>query len=180
MNTRSFGVHRPRTIGTATRALVTALVTALVVSGLSALVLSPATAAPTRSVATSASASSAADTYEHRVKRQVNKRRARHGLRRLRLASCPDSTAAGWSRHLASSDSFYHQSMVDILDECDAEYAGETLGRGTMSPRKLVRMWMNSPAHRAVLISTKSRRIGIGATPDAYGRWVVAANFVRF
>ncbi|HJR36919.1 MAG TPA: CAP domain-containing protein, partial [Nocardioidaceae bacterium] len=61
-----------------------------------------------------------------------------------------------------------------------AMYAGETLGRGAISPRRLVRMWMHSDGHRHVLLSRKSRRIGIGAVPDAYGRWVVAANFMRF
>ena len=41
-------------------------------------------------------------------------------------------------------------------------------------------MWMHSPPHRAVLMSKSPRRIGIGATPNARGEWVVAANFMRF
>jgi uncharacterized protein YkwD len=110
----------------------------------------------------------------------VNKRRAAHDLRRLKVASCADDVAESWSRYLAANNEFFHQSMTDVLDRCDATYAGETLGRGSMRPRKLVRMWMESPGHRAVLLSSKARRIGIGATPDADGRWVVAANFIRF
>ncbi len=70
--------------------------------------------------------------------------------------------------------------MGSVLDKCNAQYAGETLGRGSMSPRKLVRMWMHSPGHREILLTPKARRIGIGATPDSSGGWVVAANFVRF
>jgi uncharacterized protein YkwD len=118
--------------------------------------------------------------YERRVQRLINKRRTAHDLRRLRLADCPETTAKRWSRHLARSDEFYHQSMTDLLDKCDAVYAGETLGRGSMTPRKLVRMWMESEGHRAVLLSRKSRRIGIGASVMADGRHVVAANFIRF
>lgn len=121
----------------------------------------------------------APSTYEERVQRQVNRRRANHGLRRLRLVSCADVTAETWSRYLATTDQFFHQSMGTVLDRCDAQYAGETLGRGTMTPRRLVRLWMQSPGHRAILLSGKPRRIGIGATYDADGRVVVAANFVR-
>ena len=67
-----------------------------------------------------------------------------------------------------------------LLNKCDAYYAGETLGRGAITPQTLVSMWMHSPPHRAVLMSRSPRRIGIGATPNARGEWVVAANFMRF
>jgi uncharacterized protein YkwD len=69
--------------------------------------------------------------------------------------------------------------MEDLLTRCDARYAGETLARGSVAPRRLVRMWMHSDGHRRVLMSSKARRIGIGASPDTQGRWVVAANFMR-
>jgi hypothetical protein len=39
---------------------------------------------------------------------------------------------------------------------------------------------MHSTAHRAVLMSRSPNRIGIGATPNASGEWVVAANFMKF
>lgn len=165
MTIRGFGALRPRSLR---RLLAGTVTTALLALGLSSLAPSPAGAA------------AASDTYESQVQQLINVRRAAHGLPRLKFASCPDGTAEVWSRHLASTDEFYHQSMTGLLDKCNAMYAGETLGRGTMSPRTLVQMWMHSPPHRAVLLSSKSRRIGIGATYDAYGRWVVAANFVRY
>ena len=165
MTIRGFGALRPRPLR---RLLAGTATTALLALGLSSLAPSPAGAA------------AASDTYESQVQQLINVRRAAHGLPRLKFASCPDGTAEVWSRHLASTDEFYHQSMTGLLDKCNAMYAGETLGRGTMSPRTLVQMWMDSPPHRAVLLSSKSRRIGIGATYDAYGRWVVAANFVRY
>lgn len=176
MNLRGLGVPRPRSIRTPIRTVAAALATTLIVTLLTTVTLAPAQAAQVRT----ASMASAADTYEQRVQRLVNKRRAARGLPRLRLARCADGTAENWSRHLASTDKFYHQSMSYLLSRCNASYAGETLGRGTMSPRRLVRLWMRSSTHRAVLISRKSRRIGVGVTPDKYGRWVVAANFIRF
>jgi uncharacterized protein YkwD len=120
------------------------------------------------------------DAYERRVQRQINQVRVAHDLPRLRLASCTDSAAERWTRHLDSTGKFYHQSMGDLLDRCDAVYAGETLGRGWMTPRRLVQMWMDSPPHRAVLLNPTSRRIGVGARFDASDRRVVTANFMRF
>jgi uncharacterized protein YkwD len=140
----------------------------------------PATAATAAQTVTSSSAAAAADDYEIRLLRQMNRVRVNHGLPRVRRAACTEQVADRWSRHLAATGLFYHQSMTNILDKCSARYAGETLGRGTMTPRRLVRMWLNSPPHRAVLLSGKPRRIGLGVTPDSTGRWVVAANFMRF
>jgi uncharacterized protein YkwD len=181
MHSRGFGVPRPRTLTqSVTRLVVGAVTLSLTAFGLMALTTAPANAAQTKTLAAGSSLAMAPLTYERRVQRIVNKRRANHDLPRLRVAACATTTAKRWSRHLAANNQFYHQSMTTVLNRCNARYAGETLGRGSMAPRKLVRMWMQSPGHRAVLLSSKSRRIGVGATTDAYGRWVVAANFVRF
>src|SRR5512139_273717 len=181
MNTEALGALRPKTVTRSIRRLVAgAVVTTLVAVGLSSPALAPADAVRTEAVAASTSMAMAPDTYEKRVIRQVNKRRVNHDLRRVRFAACPDGTAEAWSRYLAGQDQFFHQSMTHVLNVCGAQYAGETLGRGTMGPGKLVGMWMHSPGHREILLSPKARRIGIGATPDAAGRWVVAANFIRF
>ncbi|HZJ04145.1 MAG TPA: CAP domain-containing protein [Nocardioidaceae bacterium] len=118
-------------------------------------------------------------TYEKRVQRWVNHMRENRGLRALRGTRCAKNAAARWSVHLAESERFYHQSMRVVLDRCDATYAGETLARGAVGARRLVRMWMDSPSHRAILLSAKANRIGVGATVDADGCWVVVADFVR-
>ncbi|QNN51246.1 CAP domain-containing protein [Nocardioides mesophilus] len=127
-----------------------------------------------------AATSMSSSTYEEKVQRWVNRRRAEHGLRRLRLQSCTDGAAESWARKLARSGDFYHQDLGTLMGGCGATYAGETLGKGTMSPRRLVSMWMHSPGHRAVLLSRSPRRIGIGSYLDGAGRWVTAADFTRF
>lgn len=178
MNPEGLGVLRPRTVTRSVRRLAAGVfVTSLVAVGLSSQGPAPAATVQTKTVAAVAVAP---DAYEKRVIRQVNKRRVNHGLRKVRFAACPDGTAESWSRYLAVNGEFFHQSMNHVLDACDAQYAGETLGRGSMGPGKLVGMWMHSPGHREILLSRKARRIGIGATPDTSGRWVVAANFIRF
>jgi uncharacterized protein YkwD len=139
----------------------------------------PATALTART-ALVASPAMRSGSYEHRVQHWINVRRAHHGLRALRFSACADRAAERWGAHLALTDTFVHQSMWTIMNRCDARYAGETLGRGAITPKHLVRLWMHSPPHRAVLLSRHPRRIGIGAYPNLRGEWVVAADFMRF
>lgn len=156
----------------AVRAFTAALVASLATFGLSA-VSSPAQAA------SSAVMQMSADTYEARVQYHINRVRAARGLPTLTLESCTDGAAERWAKYLAGSGEFYHQSMMDIINKCDAYYAGETLGRGAISPKTLVTMWMNSPAHKDVLLSRHARRIGVGAYASG-GQWVTAVNFTKF
>lgn len=165
----------PAHIGRRVAQLATTLLALVMLFG--ALSITPTATASTGSATMSAAQ---IDGYESKTQYWVNRQRVQRGLPRLRLAGCAETVAKRWSEHLAVTGEFYHQSMSDVLNRCDARYAGETLGRGTMTPRGLVKLWMQSPPHRAVLLSSKSRRIGVGATYDSTGRWVVAANFVRF
>jgi len=162
----------PAALRPALRAFAAALAATLATFGLTA-VSSPAQAAGSAVMQMSAS------TYESKVQYHVNQKRAARGLPKLRLESCTDGTAERWAKHLATSGEFYHQSMMTIINRCDAYYAGETLGRGAISPKTLVKMWMNSPAHKDVLLSKHARRIGVGAYVSG-GQWVTAANFTKF
>lgn len=138
-----------------------------------AIVLASATTAPRTSA-------QVARSYERHVVAVINAVRHRHHLGALRFASCTQGVATRWSARLASTDTFAHQSMQRLLARCHARYVGETLGRGAISPGTLVSMWMASPPHHHILMSASPRRIGVGATRNARGEWVVAANFMRF
>jgi uncharacterized protein YkwD len=164
-----------------TTTLVTVVTVAGVTSGPSTSTAAPAKASSVKLVANRTVFPAYSDTYyEQGVQYWVNAQRKRHGLKPLKFASCTDAVAESWSSALASSNTFYHQSMNKLLTRCHAYYAGETLGRGAITPKTLVTMWMHSPPHRHVLMSKSPTRIGIGATPNSGGEWVVAANFMRF
>jgi len=158
----------------ALRAFVATLTVALATVGLTT-VSAPANAAEASTVMAMSSG-----TYEAKVQYFVNRKRAKHGLGKLQLQSCTDGTAERWAKHLAETDSFYHQDMGNILNTCNAYYAGETLGRGAISPHRLVYLWMHSDAHRHVLLSKYAKRIGVGSYVDSHGQWVTAANFTKF
>jgi uncharacterized protein YkwD len=175
----------------ARRVLATAAVTVFAAVGIAA---SPATTPATTASSPATTASSPAielsavavrpaydtQTYENQVKRYVNDERRKRGLPALSWATCTDTVAEHWASYLASHDAFYHQSMTALLRRCNARYAGETLAKGNITPRTLVSLWMNSPVHRHVMLSSSPHRIGIGAVPDSHGQWVVAANFMSF
>ena len=172
------------------RAVLARAVAGVLMATVTAVLGTAATAVPATAQATTTQANSARatqpspamarDTYERRVQYWINRRRTHHDLPRLRFSVCADRVAERWSAHLAASGEFRHQSMRRVMARCGATYAGETLGRGTVGPRRLVTLWMHSPSHRAVLLSHRARRLGVGATPDSAGRWVVAAVFLRF
>jgi uncharacterized protein YkwD len=174
----------------ARRVLATVAVTVFVGVGVAA---SPATATVSTITTSSAVTSPAMrlsavavrpafdrQTYENEVKLYVNKERRKRGLPALAWAGCTDTVAEHWASYLASHDAFYHQSMTALLRRCNARYAGETLAKGNITPRTLVSLWMNSPDHRHVMLSSSPHRIGIGAVPNSHGQWVVAANFMVF
>ena len=118
-------------------------------------------------------------TYEKKVQYWVNRVRAKHGKRKLRFHSCTDKYSERWSRHLASTLRFYHQDLSPFFNDCHARYAGENLARGVVTPRRVVTLWMNSDAHRHVMLSKSPRRIGVAAVQDSRGDWVITANFTR-
>lgn len=175
MDTPLHGSARPRTgPRRTTRLLLAAVLSLATTAGMTSVASPPPAAAATAVMRI------APDSYEKKVRYWVNVRRKNKGLRPVRFATCPTRTARRWSRHLASTDQFYHQPMKRVLNRCQARYAGETLALGRIRPRRTVRLWMQSPPHRKILLSRRARRIGIGAKADSHGRWVVTANFVRF
>lgn len=118
--------------------------------------------------------------YERRLQRWTNVQRRRHGLREVTLDGCADGYAERWTRHLVrTGGDLVHRDQSEVLRGCDATAAGEVLARGQVSPRRMVRMWMNSSGHRAILLSRTYRRIGLGAMRMRDGSWLATGNYLR-
>ena len=145
----------------------------------------PAGAAPAHSARSAPTAAAApvtlsSDTYERRLQRWTNVQRRRHGLREVTLDGCADGYAERWTRHLVrTGGDLVHRDQSVVLRGCDATAAGEVLARGQVSPRRMVRMWMNSSGHRAILLSRTYRRIGLGAMRMRDGSWLATGNYLR-
>ena len=69
--------------------------------------------------------------YEQEVLRQVNRVRARHGLRALRLSSCVDWFAETRARRMAADDVLRHLSGLSrVFASCGGSRVGENIARG--------------------------------------------------
>ena len=158
--------------------------TALVACGVVMLCLAlPAAVTPAE-----ADASAGLDSAERKVVRLVNQIRARRGLRRLVASRALSRAASRHSSDMVRRDFFGHASSngtsmnTRVKQYTAARWVGENLGiasgRGTAG--RVVRMWMNSAGHRAVLLGRKSRRIGVGRRSGRVGSFrgtVYTADF---
>ena len=112
---------------------------------------------------------------------ELNSERSRFGLRRLKLNRRLARAARKHARDMARRNYFSHDtlgggSFVDrirregYLRGAHTWYVGENLAwgtRGSSRPRVIMRMWMNSPGHRANILNGSFREIGIGVAYDS-------------
>jgi uncharacterized protein YkwD len=117
--------------------------------------------------------------YANRIVARINDARARAGLRKIRIyQNCLDSHSERWAKYLAQSGRLEHRNQYRVLSACNLHWTGETLARGAggLSPRAMVRAWMHSPAHRAVLMKPRANLAGVAIRHDAQGRVVGVVN----
>lgn len=105
----------------------------------------------------------AAEGAEARAIESLNSIRQSHGLASLRASKSLAQSANAYSRRMLVQDFFGHQPRISVAS--GFRTAGETLawhsGRQP-GPRRTVRRWMNSPPHRAILLSPAFRMVGMG------------------
>ena len=130
------------------------------------LVLTFATAAPAAQAA-----GSRIDGGEREVVRAINRARTAHGLRPLRTHRRLARAADVHSRSMLRSNFFSHGAFSQrVRRYVSMRRIGETIAMTTRcSPRRVVRMWMYSPPHRAVLLSSGFRRVGVGRRKGMLG-----------
>lgn len=103
------------------------------------------------------------------VLRIVNRKRERVGLKPLSLNSKLTKAAQAHTKDMAVNDFFSHtgsdgSSLGDRLDRVgySYSYAAENIAAGSSTPKGVMNQWMNSPGHRANILSSKVTQIGIG------------------
>jgi uncharacterized protein YkwD len=107
---------------------------------------------------------------------QLNAVRAQHGLRRLTLAPGLVASAGVHSREMAASGVFEHNSPDGALwwKRVRGWYGpvgyqswsvGETLAwvSSSATAARVVTMWLDSPEHRAIILGTTWREVGVSA-----------------
>ncbi|QLQ10650.1 MAG: CAP domain-containing protein [Nocardioidaceae bacterium] len=120
--------------------------------------------------------------YNKRLRELVNKRRANHGFKPAKNTQCAAKWAAHWSAKMTKTGKFAHSDLGGLLNKCNANYASENIAMiwDGAKPRDIVRMWMNSPGHRANILNKKARLTGVSVRwDDKQQAWVAVQNFVR-
>jgi uncharacterized protein YkwD len=106
----------------------------------------------------------------------LNDRRAQNGLSALGGDSMLEDAATRFSRRMVAEGFFSHEAPdgTDLVDRLRASgylnglsgwSVGENIAYGTgryATPASIVQMWMDSSGHRANILSTRYRAIGIG------------------
>lgn len=116
-------------------------------------------------------------TYESDVVARTNVKRVERDKVALRNQSCVDKYAERQAKWLASHQVLKHQNMKTILDACNLTGVAENIAFGFSTGNRVVTAFMKSPGHRANLLSSKMRYIGVGAVKDDDGIWWVSQVF---
>jgi len=112
---------------------------------------------------------SALTASEKKVVDLTNKERTSRGLKPLKVDEELSKVAQDKSRDMKVKGYFDHNSPTygspfDMMDAYGIKYmaAGENIAMGYGTPEAVVKAWMNSPGHRANILSDKFTHIGIG------------------
>ncbi|PIE81195.1 MAG: hypothetical protein CSA11_05330 [Chloroflexi bacterium] len=110
-------------------------------------------------------------TYEEQVLEIVNQERWNHGqLPPLKGNHLLDNAAETHSTNMAVRNFFDHcdldtgASPWNRIEDAGYHYwyAGENIAMGQLSPAEVMNAWMDSSGHRANILSTEFREIGVG------------------
>jgi uncharacterized protein YkwD len=148
------------------------------------LAAAPATASAAEQACPAANATTANATKREIVNATLctlNRERARYGLKALKLNKKLSRASRRHARDMAKRNYFSHDtlgggSFVDrirstgYLRGARSWMVGENLAWGSHQnsrPSTIMRLWMNSPGHRANILNGSFREIGIGVVYDA-------------
>jgi uncharacterized protein YkwD len=110
-----------------------------------------------------------------RVFHTVNQIRRHHDMARFRIDRGLSRFARRHSRQMARAGWLYHTSSLSSHLSARVSAWGENVGyAGTV--RRVVRMFMRSAPHRANILNSRYRRVGIGCV-KARGWWWVTMDF---
>ena len=118
--------------------------------------------------------------FAKRVRYLINQERIKHGVGKVRGGSCIHNYATHWGNHLAADNAWYHSDLYNLLGKCNMHAAAENLVfyPDGMTPRQVVKLWMNSAGHRENLLNGTYKRTGLYFVWDAdQGMWYGVQEF---
>lgn len=172
---------RPRLRRTVRVALVAAVLASFGTGLAAPSALVPQAAAAT-STATTTTVPAPGSPEEHILTR-VNQVRAQNGLAPLQYRARLVEVAETWSQEMARTKTLAHNPRISSLIEPGWTAWGENVGFAggyANNAERIFTGWMNSPGHRANILSTRFTSIGIGAALDSRGYLWATQDFATY
>ena len=113
---------------------------------------------------------------ERRVLALLNDIRHEHGLSSFVASTALRAAAREHSADMLARGYFEHDSPKESFDRrirrfLKSSLVGENIAWGTgryASPESIVRLWMNSPPHRRVILMPTLHRVGLGVATGSF------------
>jgi uncharacterized protein YkwD len=120
--------------------------------------------------------------YQNMLLQAMNQDRAANGLPRLTWSPKLSVLAMDWANQMARDNTLYHQNLSAVLQRSDyTEFwtLGENIlvGPAGMPISQMESVWMNSPGHRANILSSNYNVVGLAFVNGSDGRLWVAVDF---
>ena len=120
--------------------------------------------------------------FAQQVVELTNQERANNGLPPLKISDELTAAAEGHSQDMATNDCFSHYGCLDGSSPLERmlragyqpTWAGENIAGGYSTPASVMAAWLSSPGHRANILSSNYREIGVGYAYNAlstYGHY---------
>ena len=129
---------------------------------------------------------SAVINQENEVVRLVNIERSKSGLQALKINWQLARVARYKSQDMANKGYFSHTSPTygspfKMMESFGIKFsaAGENIAMGQRTPAEVMNGWMNSPGHRANIMSGSYWEIGVGLAKDSSGRLYWTQEFIK-
>lgn len=123
---------------------------------------------------------------ENEVIRLVNIERQRAGLQTLKQNWELSRVARYKSQDMINRNYFAHHSPTygtpfQMMTAFGIRYsaAGENIAKGQRTPAEVMRAWMNSPGHRANILSAVYNQIGVGVAKASNGTLTWTQMFIK-
>jgi len=129
---------------------------------------------------------SSVQTQENEVVRLVNVQRVNNGLQILKINWQLSRVARYKSQDMVNKGYFSHTSPTygspfAMMENFGIKFsaAGENIAEGQRTPAEVMNAWMNSPGHRANILSPSYLEIGVGLAKDKNGVCYWTQEFIK-
>lgn len=101
----------------------------------------------------------------------VNRERWDYNVPRLKINQELTDGALAQARYLVENNQWNHNGLQDAAKSTSFSRLGENLARNHKNDATIVQGWLNSPAHRDIMLSVEWNEVGVGYYANYVVMW---------